>query len=301
MPQDSADSAETRCPGKMENIIVLGSEQSYDLFWLKMMFLSPGLGLAQGSLSVPYWTHADRTTVLYVAEGYSRSELLALENLSSVGVHLEAFRSARALTTYINTREIDGERYDILRLLFICHGLPGILDLNYQGGAFIKLNHGTMTAIGPNSFCAHARIYSYACRTGNSKWRESFSSLAQAEPENSLAQRMATHCGVPFHAFYTRTLFAECIRDPNDSDRISAAATRLRVGSEGSILNLSDEHEALPHAGQGTANRYVFFENGQVDEGTSEYSLWRKQGGRAMPVADNTPEGLPGVFAVFEP
>ena len=197
MPQNSADSAEMRCPGKMENIIVLGSEQSYDLFWFKMMFLSPGLGLAQGSLSVPHWTHADRT--------------------------------------------------------------------------------------------------------GNSSWRESFNSLAQAAPENSLAQRMATHCGVPFHAFYTRTLFAECIRDPSDSDSISAATARLRVGNEGSILNLSDEHEALPHAGQGTANKYVFFENGQIDEGTSEYSLWRKQGGRAMPVADNTPEGLSGVFAVFEP
>lgn len=301
MPQDSADSAEMRCPGKMENIIVLGSEQSYDLFWLKMMFFSPGFGLAQGVLSVPRWTHADRTTVLYVPHGYSRSELLALEFLRTIGIHLEAISSVSDLTTYLNTRTIDGEEYDILRLLFICHGLPGKFALNYSGSPRVDLTTRNMTGINASSFCQHARIYSYACRTGVWRAFENFSSLAQAEPENSLAQKMATHLGVPFHAFYTRTLFAECIRDPADSTTIAAACKSKRVGHEGSILNLNAEFDALPHAGQGTSSGWSPFSSGQEKEGTSEYSLWRKAGGRNMPVAASSPTGLPGAMAVFTP
>jgi hypothetical protein len=301
MAGHKVNSATARCPGKMENIIVLGSEHHYNSFWWKMMFFSPGVGLARGRLQIPAGLIADRTTILYVKSGYVRSELLALDYVRQLGVNVVEINSSSALITYLNTRTHGGERYDILRLVFICHGLPNLLALNLDGATDINIDRGNLTSIRADSFCTHARVYSYACRTGVSNYWESYDNLAQAKPENSLAQKLADHLNIKVHAFYRRTLFRECIRAPADEDSIKAAMKSKRPGHEGEVLDLSTQHEALPHAGQGTSRHYGIVRNGQIAEGTSEYSLWRKIGGITMPTSASDPTGLPNGMHLFEP
>lgn len=290
-----------RCPGPTENIIVLGSEENYNSFWWRMMFMAPGVGLAQGSLTVPRWMIAEKTTVLYVPNGYTRHERLPLDRLRDAGIGIVRINALSDLVDYINTRTQDGIEHLILRLVLICHGLPGKFALNYWASPTIDLTTRNLINLSAAAFCPHARVYSYACRTGVWRDKESFASLAEAEPQNSLAQRLANHLGLPVHAFYTRTLFRECLRAPADSDGIAAAVKAGRVGRAGQVINISDEHEALPHPGQGASRFDRALGFGQEAEGTSEYTLWRKQAGRHMPVAAASPTGLPTNMHVFEP
>ena len=171
------------------------------------------------------------------------------------------------------------------------------------------LDNAKIGEISSDIFCNSGRIYSYACRTGVSKDGKSFNQLSDAEPETSLAQAMADHFDVKVHAFYTRTLFRNCIRNPSDSDSIATNMQEKRVKSEGEVISISDEHEGLPHAGQGLSHHVSGYgktdiplvSTGQEKEGTSEYSLWRKAGARFLPVGADTPAGLPNTMQTFKP
>ena len=299
-----------QCPAKTENIIVIGSELSYDSFWWKMMFMTPGVSTAMGSKVPPFWQLADKTTVLYVPTGYVKSELLSLEYLKdNMNVNLVPIQSIAEFNKYLSIREIDGEKYGILGLVFYAHGLHYGLELNYQKRPDeMLLDSSSIKALSSDLFATNGRIYSYACRTGVSVDGEDFASLDNAKPENSLAQAMANHFNVKVHAFYTRTLFRECIRDPKDSETIANSLKEKRKEAEGSVISISDEHEGLPHSGQGLRHHIAgymktdipFVDTGQEKEGTSEYSLWRKAGARYLPVAASSPKGLPKDMIVFE-
>lgn len=307
-PGSNVSQESQECPCKKENIIVLGSEQYYNSFWLKMMFMSPVFSIAAGYKLPTRWNPADKTTVLYVRQGYVRTEFLALEVLRDThGVNLVPLNSVGQLTAYVNNRMHDGEEYKIQNLVFLAHGLADRLALNYWSSPSIDLRKRNIDAFNVSAFDRGGAIYSYACRTGTWVDQEAFSSAAQAEPQNSLAQYLADQCGVKVYAFMTRTLFRECIRDPGDSEAITASLVEKRETREGQVINISSEHEGLPHSGIGDS---VFIGGAPVPagplgsgqrEGTADYALWRKAGARYLPVGGQTPSGLPNTMRVFDP
>lgn len=297
------------CPCKKENIIVLGSEQYYKSFWLMMMFMSPVFSVAAGYKLPPQWKIADKTTILYVRNGYVRSELLALEWLrDNHDVNLVQLSNTGQFTAYLNNRMHDGEEYKVQHLVFLAHGLYNRLALNFWAGPDIDITKRDIDAIPASVFDRGGSVYSYACRTGTWVDQEEFTSVAQAEPQNSLAQYMADQFGVKVYAFLTRTLFKECIRDPADSASITESLVEKREAQEGQIIDISDEHQGLPHPGTGHT---IFVRGypigppgpfgGGEREGTAEYALWRKKGARYLPVGGQTPRGLPNTMRVFDP
>ena len=292
---------------KKENIIVIGSENSYDSFWFKMMFMSPGFSVALGMLFPPSWKPADLTTVLYVPEGYSKSELLVIEYLKNNGCDVKKIKSVSDFKNAINTRKKDerGRDYKIQNLAFFCHGLNSRFVLNYEGEDTMEINLNTLPSLSASSFCEDGRIYSYACRTGvfvNDYLQQGFSSLKEAKPELSLAQKMADHFNVKVHAFYKRTLFRYTLRKPDDSADIARNLKEKRRGHEGKVIAISPEHEALPHRGLADDGWDIGpLETGPIGEGTHEYALWRKAGARALPIVADSPAGLPNRMNVFKP
>ena len=292
---------------KKENIIVIGSENSYDSFWFKMMFMSPGFSVALGMLFPPSWKPADLTTVLYVAEGYSKSELLVIEYLKNKGCDVRKIKSVSDFKKAINIRKKDerGRDYKIQNLAFFCHGLNSRFVLNYEGkDDVMEINLDTLSSLSASSFCQNGRIYSYACRTGifEDDYWQGFSSLKEAKPELSLAQKMADHFNVKVHAFYKRTLFRYTLREPDDSADIATSLKEKREGNEGKVIAISSEHEALPHNGLADDGWDIGpLETGPIGEGTHEYALWRKAGARALPIVADSPAGLPDRMNVFKP
>lgn len=294
------------CPCKTENIIVIGSELYYNSFWLKMMFVAPSFSVALGKLSPPMWSSADKTTVLYIPEGYSRAELLALDYLRDHGCTVKALNTPSDFTSVVSTREQGEYIYKIKNMMFCSHGLNSGIHLNFKGDAPIVINNSLINSLPSDAFDPSGRIYSYACRTGVSvnDFRAGFSSLEDAKPEDSLAQTMADHFNVKVHAFYMRTYFKYTLRDPSVSDTISAALRTGREGHEGEVVQIPPDHEALPHDGladTGWDLPGTWFDKGPRAEGTNNYALWRKDGARALPIVAQSPRGLPAIMHVFEP
>ena len=258
----TAGSPVQSCPEKTENIIIIGSELSYDSFWLKMMFMSCGIGLGKGSLMPPGWGTADKTTVLYCRSGYVRHELLAVEALRDrFGHELVAIASPATVTARMSTRFHQGDRYKINHLAIFSHGTPGAIRLEYPRRSG-DLTFSTFASVPSDVFCPSGSIISYACNT------------AYAETGPSLAQRLATHFGVTVKAFDGLTNYGHCLRASAQSASITAAMKAAT--KDGSVINISSEHEGLPHDGLGGW--------GAWREGTQDYALWRKAAARGLPV-----------------
>lgn len=258
------------CPGKKENIIVIGSELQYNSFWLKMMFMSCGIAVGRGSLTPPGWSPADKTTILYSRAGYVRHELLAIESLrDDFGHELVPVTSPATVTRHMSQRQHGGQLYKINRLIFFSHGVPNTIRLEYPETSG-DLPFSIFAAVPSDAFCPSGQIISYACNT------------AYPTGGSSLALRLAAHFGVKVKAFDGLTNYGRCLRLPSQSDQI---VETLNDASGGGVINLSDEHEALPHPGLGGW--------GAWREGTDDYALWRKQAARALPVKDRpTDTGL---------
>ncbi|MDY6993453.1 MAG: hypothetical protein SVR94_12750, partial [Pseudomonadota bacterium] len=176
-------------------------------------------------------------------------------------------------------------------------GLLGRLALNYKGLPSIDITVDNLSSIDMDVFLPNGRIYSYACRTGIAKLGRKFNSDEEADPKNSLAQKMADHFKVDVYAFLTRTYYGNVLREKSDSERISSALKKARQTRDGEIIDIPPEHEGLPHPG--------LYEGGWFsstdEEGTDEYALWRKQGAIRMPSAGDTPKGLSKSMRRFTP
>lgn len=289
------------CPGTptlRENIIVIAAENHYNSFWWKMMFMATGIAAAEGAGGL---RSAHRTTVAYVDSGYTNHEKLPLEALKPQGVKLVKIASAADLVKLVNTRPetVQGKctyKYLVQDILFFSHGYPGTIDLNYEGSPSIKLDAGTFRSMAKASFVPDGRVWSYACRTGNASWWESFNNDEECNPDGSLAQQIASHLGLEVHAFLTRSDYALVLRNKEDSERISTTLKAGRAGKEGTVIPIPPDHEGLPHPG--LANGWF---NGARKEGTNEYALWRKKGAQSMPIAGTTPKGLTRSLRVFKP
>ena len=286
-----------------ENILFIGSEMSYDLFWLKMMFIGATYPMAKQMRT------ADRVVIAYVDEGYTHLEKLAIDNLAkqckdksrSQTVEVKKLGSSADVTTLLNRERED---YKLLDVYFSSHGVLNWIDLNYKGKMpRVQFGISSLPAVSPTAFARHGRLYSYACRTGISVEDAmlGFKSEADAKPEDSLAQKMADHFGIEVHAFLRRSFYGDVLRERSASEAISKALRDGRkISGDTAVINLPPDHEGLPHPG--LANRgSSLLGTGPKGEGTDNFALWRKRGGRSLPTAASDPAGLGSGMRVFKP
>jgi len=278
---------------KKENILFIGSENFYNSFWLKMMFISAAHAMARDSSR---FRQADKKTLAYVDSGYTRIEKLTLDYLQKeLGFEIKKLASSSDLIACLNS---DRQEYKLQDVVFFCHGEPGRIALNYWSSAEVDLDLGNFTQVSANAFLPNGRLFSFACRTGVYVSKNKFDSEAEAKPEESLAQKMANHFHIEVHAFLRRSYYGDVLREKSQSEVISSTLKAERESKEGNVIQIPPEHEALPHPGlDDSLNPW----RGSKREGTVGYALWRKRGGRTLPTAAETPTGLPTEMRVFRP
>lgn len=287
--EDDADGTTQRCPCEMENVIIIGSEMQYRMFWLQNMFLCSGFALAQGRNPPPgYLRSVGRTSVLYVPTGYVRGELLALDWLrDNLSINIVRCASKADVLTHLRTRTVDGVEYKIRNLVVFSHGLPGKLALNYNASPRVDITGGDITGLPSDIFDPDGKIYSYACRTAVAPFAGS-----------SLGQVMASHFNVTVRAYHRKTFYGDVVRDRADEPTIKSALRTGRAAHEGSLITLSPQYEAIPHPDLGSGVMGLW---GGSAEGTNDYALWPTAGALALPVQHSTPASEPPGFATITP
>lgn len=281
---------------KTENIIFVGSEMHYDSFWLKMMFIAAAHHL---TTKRGHFRSANKNTIAYVDNGYTRFEKLALDQLAKKK-KFEVVKLSRS-SDIASCMNKDRDNYKLQDVVFFSHGVVGAITLNYGDDPDIRFDEAVMKSVNAKAFAVGGRIYSYACRTGNSVNNlTDFTQESEAKPELSLAQKMADHFGKEVHAFLRRTFYGNVLREKSQSDTITSTLKEARKAATGQVIDLPPEHEALPHDGLGHtwSSRFGM---GAAGEGTIDYALWRKAGGRTLPSAADTPKGLPTEMRIFKP
>lgn len=284
---------------RKENVIFVGSEMDYDSFWLKMMFIAAAYVTTRGGGGL---RTADKNTIAYADFGYTKFEKLPLDYLrEKAGFNIVKLTTSDDVVRYINGRSgvAKGgvkEKYLLQDVAFFSHGLPGVIKLNYSSSPKVDFSGSQLSSTRRDVFVSDGRIYSYACRTGVSKYKESYSNDQEAGLEDSLAQKMANHFRVEVHAFLRRSFYGDVLREKSESLAISEALKEARKTQEGSVIQIPPEHEALPHPGLDSG-----WFAGAKKEGTSEYALWRKAGGIRLPGSAQTPKGLSAGMHVFYP
>lgn len=282
---------------KTERLIIAGSEVHYDSeagFWWKMMFIAGACTQARQA------TSADVTNIILVNVEYTPLEIDRLRACSNTNVILTT--SKAAVLSHISDRpkkKLPSGKIEVTKLLevyFFSHGLPGYISLNLEGTPNMDLYASDFASTPSDVFAPGGFIKSYACRTGILAPADVliFNSLEEAHPELSLAQKLADHYSVPVHAFYRRSSYQQVIRVRADSDRIAEATNSGRTRAPWSSANIVDippEHEALPHEGLSESPNWNPGNPGWGGtwSGVNDYALWRKQGGRELPVAADTP------------
>ncbi len=279
---------------KKENILFIGSENYYNSFWLKMMFVSAAYAMAKDSQR---FRKADKLTLAYVDLNYTRAEKLTLDNLQKqLGFEIKKLENSSDLIACLNN---DRQNYKLQDVAFFCHGEPKRIALNYWNPREVDLNLDNVTDISKSAFLPNGRLYSFACRTGVYARGDAFDVEADAKPEKSLAQKLSDHLSIEVHAFLRRTYYGEVLREKSQSDSISSTLKAERESKEGEIIQIPPEHEALPHPD--LSDSILPWKWGPRKEGTVGYALWRKGGGRMLPTAAPTPTGLTGEMRVFKP
>jgi hypothetical protein len=280
---------------KTENIIFIGSEMHYDLFWLKMMFIAAAYPGASAMRP------ANKKTIAYVPEGYTHAEKLTLDYLSEKnGFEIKRLNSTGDLIQCMNQ---DRDKYKLQDVMFFSHGVIDAISLNYEGqDEDVDLTTSNFNQVKKTAFAANGRIYSYACRTGVSveDLKLGFKSEVDAKPELSLAQKMASYFNIEVHAFLRRSDYGAIIRKKSDSERIVSILKEGKETKDGQLIDIPPSHEALPHAGLADRGNGWGF-GGPRGEGTDNYALWRKNGGMSLPVSGDSPKGLPAGMRVFKP
>ncbi|SJN21286.1 hypothetical protein [Psychrobacter sp. JB385] len=307
-PRSSTNRAvvSTRVP-KKENIIFIGSEFEYNNFWLKNMFIAAAYPFVKNRNK---FRQCDKVTIAYVDYGYTRLEKLAIEGLKneiSFTTNIR-FVALKTKSEAINVLNEDRGNYKIQDLAFFCHGLNGKITLNYSGRPNIDLTSSDINRINNNNFLSSAIANSYACRTGMSdsltlRTQGSFNSINEADSSNSFAQLFANKHNIDFYAFYKRTLYSNILNPKSDANKISEDLRNKRATNKDNIISILENYEALTHTdlGESYKNIWGLAPRGAVAEGTNGYSLWRKGGGLRMPIAAETPTGLPTSMTKFTP
>lgn len=280
---------------KTESIIFIGSEMYYKSFWLKMMFISAAYLTGDKQAN---FRPANKKTIAYVEDDYTHLEKLTLDHLrDQKGFEIVKLASSSDIVSCLNKNR---DEYKLLDVMFFSHGVVGSICLNYSGDEDIDLSTTNVIQVNKKAFAPNGRIFSFACRTGVAvdDYTRGFKNESDAKPDQSLAQIMANHFGIEVHAFLRRSNYGDVLREKSQSAKISESLRAARDEKDGQVIQLPPDHEALPHPGLGN-NLLPFM--GPKKEGTDNYSLWRKGGGIRLPVAGNSPEGLPTEMRVFRP
>ncbi|MGP9513952.1 MULTISPECIES: hypothetical protein [unclassified Psychrobacter] len=289
----------TRVP-KTENIIFIGSEMHYDLFWLKMMFVAASYPFVRS----PKFRSCDKATIAYINKGYTRTEKLAIEGLKNeINANKVEFKAIDSKEGLMSILKNNRESFKLQDVAFFSHGLNGVITLNLDSSPTVNFTISDLASIPSNAFVSSGKFYSYACRTGLSdsillRAKDSYDTLSEAKPEDSLAQKIANRFDIEVHAYYKRTSYANVIRNRSESESIVASLQEKREEEpQKSILNLSQTYQALKH--DGLAETGILFLTGGRGEGTNGYALWRNAGGQALPTAAESPTGLPSNMEIF--
>ncbi|WP_323901719.1 hypothetical protein [Aeromonas hydrophila] len=277
---------------KKENIIVIGSEEHYSSFILKMMFMAAATHKLNSGLR-----KADNIVIACVTKGYTELELGVLEVYrEKYGCEVILIKSLSDLVSLFNRNRDDVKIQD---LYIYSHGLPNLLTLNLDSAPDINISAGNLSKIKPDVFMNNGILHSYACRTGVDANPytpvDSYDNDQGAKPETSLAMLMAKHFNITVKAFLTRTFYGAVVRDSSQDETIAEELNDLRKAGDSAVYPLlKGEYEALPHSGLSTGLRGWW-------SGVSDYALWRNKGGRQAPVSGDTPKGLSRGAKQFKP
>lgn len=292
-PAEKKERAEVNLKkAQKENIIIIGSEEHYDSFTLKMMFIAAATHKLNSGMR-----KADNTVVACVAKGYTNLELGVLESYrGKYGCELVMINSQDDLTSLLNR---DRENTKIQDLYFYSHGLPNAITLNLGASPDIEISEDILSGIHKKAFLKSGILHSFACRTGiNTAPYTSINSYdndEDASPETSLAMSMAKYFNIMVKAFLTRTFYGSVVRDASRDTEIAEELSEQREAGDHTVYPLiAGEYEALPHKGLSTGIRGKW-------SGVSDYALWCCKGGRQAPVSGDTPKGLSQGIKQFNP
>jgi len=297
VPDGSATVIPAQLAAFSENIIFVGSEMDYDSFWTKMMFISAAwFESTNGS----EFRTADRKTIAYVDEGYTRFEKLTIDYLQQKqGFYVVKLAVSMDIVGALNDRlkpNSSGvkEYYLLQDVVFFSHGQPDAIKLNFNTSPDVNLSSSELGWVDTDIFMPGGRFFSYACRTGVASWDESFSSDQDANLDQSVAQQIANRLKVETHAFLTRSDYGKILRERSDSTAIADSLKKSRETADGTLIEIPPDHQGLPHPG-------LYKRRGARKEGTNEYALWRKAGGIRLPDSAPSPTGLTKGLHVFTP
>ena len=295
LPEDSG----TECPKvkpieKEEVILIVGTEQHSATYGNKMMFPAQAVREVRQNYSSDEYV-----TILMFTDGYNAEELIQAEESSKEhngNVNFIKINSVSELITHINsgtpkiTRTSPNSKNHIVKVKIIkifSHGLPSIFDFGLDGDSQesqrFKIEHVSQLKL--TSFISNPIIYSYACRTGNTSWNETFGSewKSEVKPKDSLAQKLANHLGAEVHAYLRRSLYTSTWDDGGD---------------KGFIENYEqiDDDDASELLSNTFEEDVKFALQGHWDE-----ALWNDKGAYAPPTVASTPIGdIPKTMYVFE-
>ncbi|MGV6832776.1 MAG: LysM peptidoglycan-binding domain-containing protein [bacterium] len=272
---------------KEEVILVVGTEEHSANYGNKMMFPAQAVREIRQNYS-----NLDYITILIFTDGYNSEELKEVEESSRLhnpNTNFIKINSTVNLISHINngtkkiTRLEPNSKNHLVKvkaIKFFTHGLPSILTFGYEGQNDLKqrfqIEH--VSQLKRTSFIPKANIYSYACRTGNTSWDETFGNnwKNNVKPENSLAQELANHLDAKVHAYLRRSLYLSTWNDGGDKE-FQKNYEQIEDESLNEDLWRPDRWD-------------------QWDE-----ALWNDQGAYAPPTVASTPIGdIPKEMYIFE-
>jgi hypothetical protein len=229
-------------------------------------------------------------SLLVFPDGYTAGELAEVQlraqgyNGNTVFVSLG---SMQELVSYLNTRTTDGsydyranERILLKEVRVFSHGLPSSLAFGLdvgdpQAGA-LAFGIAEVAGLKAEAWNPGASLSSFACRTGNTDWSESFGDdwRAVAKPEKSLGQALAEQLGVKVRGYITRSNYARTFGEEASSDEAQKA-------------NYKKGYQDQPHPGATVASGFHPFSNAKPN-----FACWNQQGAFADPESGKTPKGL---------
>jgi|GEM_PF-1587943 len=295
----------SKTENKTENIIIIGSEFSYNSFWWQMMFMACGYAVARAAIIPPgYSSDVNLTSMLVVSYGYSELELQRIKDGIAALPHIKLvlLEKQAQLDDFLLTREKNGYLYKINNIVVFSHGMPFKIDLNYKHNENLIINNDLIDKLNSYMFADSAIFFSYACRTGAGTTK---SDAINPKADASLAQYIADKLNITVKAFYRRTLYSYVLREPSISTEIAKVVKKERnLFKLQETIDISAEHEALLHHGLGDElldYLKVAIFKGEVSEGVSSYALWRKHGALELPINGSTPSKFPSDFVTFKP
>jgi len=268
-----------------EVVIVVGTNWHDNTYGNKMMFLAQAVGAIRNAYSSEAYL-----SLLVFPDGYTSGELAearqrALENNSRTA--FVQLGSKQELVNYVNTRSVDAshdyranERILIKEVRIFSHGVPSRLafglDLAKDRAGALEFGPPDVASLKVEAFTAWAVIHSFACRTGNTSWNESFGDdwVGVAKPKESLAQNLADGLGIKVRGYITRSNYG-----PTYADKPSAFGGTLDADYSAAYVDLADPAVA----------------GGKV--------IWNHRGAFREPRSGDKPVGLPeraGGLWIFE-